>query len=93
MYNNTDIVNSDLIVKKLEWDELNIAHIARHNVSPDEVAEVCNREPVVKEGHENRLFVIGSTNTDRLPHMMQVRGVYKPIKQKSGKEVKRHDRR
>jgi uncharacterized DUF497 family protein len=58
--------NKDFVVEKLEWDEVNIAHIARHNISTDEVEEVCDREPVVKEGHKNRLFLIGSTKQGRM---------------------------
>jgi hypothetical protein len=33
-------------IRRLIWDDWNIAHIARHEVSPDEVEEVCDAEHV-----------------------------------------------
>ena len=73
----------DLVVKKFEWDEVNIAHIARHNISPDEVEDVCLGRPVIKEGHENRLFLIGSTKQGRLLTVIlkpkETEAEYRPI--------------
>jgi len=77
------MVIEDLVVKKFEWDEVNIAHIACHNISPDEVEDACHRRPLVKEGHENRLFLIGSTKQGRILAVIlkskQMESEYRPI--------------
>lgn len=49
-------------VKKLIWDTWNVSHIARHNITPDEVEAVCHGSPLVLRGQQkNRLVVIGQT--------------------------------
>ena len=53
-------------VKKLVWDSWNIAHIARHDVTPDEVEQVCHTEPLVQEGKRKRLLVVGPTDNGRM---------------------------
>ncbi len=53
-------------VKKLIWDDWNIAHIAKHKINPAEVEEVLKNDPVKRKGHEDRLFMIGKTNTVRM---------------------------
>lgn len=72
-----------LFIKRLIWDEWNIAHIARHNVIAQEVEEVCERHPVERTGHKNRIFLIGQTEKNRmltviLNHTEQA-DVYRPI--------------
>src|SRR5579864_979402 len=69
-------------VKKLIWDDWNVAHIAKHDISPMEVEEVCNNDPVERTGYEERLFIIGKTNAGRLLTVILDRtdqqGVYYP---------------
>jgi len=36
-----------IYIRELLWTDWNIEHIARHNVSPDEVEEVCYSNPFV----------------------------------------------
>ncbi len=55
-----------VIVRKLIWDSWNIAHIARHDVTPEEVDQVCQNDPVVQEGKKGRILVIGSTENERI---------------------------
>lgn len=43
-----------LVVRRLVWDPWNVAHIACHEVTPEEVEEVCHGEPVVQEGKHRR---------------------------------------
>ena len=38
-----------------------MAHIARHQVSPEEVEEVCQGEHIVRQGYSGRLMLIGPT--------------------------------
>ena len=55
-----------LFVRRLIWDAWNVAHIARHHVSPEEVGEVCHGEHVVQEGKKERALVFGPTQAGRM---------------------------
>ena len=55
-----------LFVAKLIWDDWNVLHIAEHDVVPDEVEQVCHRQPVVRQGKTGRLLVIGPTQTGKI---------------------------
>lgn len=57
---------SVLNVKKLAWDAWNIAHVARHNVTPEEVEQVCHIDPVVQEGKKGRMLIFGPTKNGRM---------------------------
>lgn len=52
-------------IKGFVWDDENVAHIARHAVSPDEVEEVLVGDPVVLRGGDDRYFAYGRTENDR----------------------------
>jgi hypothetical protein len=39
------------VIQKLIWDEWNISHIARHDVSPEEVEQVCHGKPIEGEAY------------------------------------------
>jgi uncharacterized DUF497 family protein len=70
-------------ISHLKWDDYRIAHIAEHQVSPDEVWEVC-RDPLHlarREGH-SRYRLYGQTIDGRYLFVVleHVEGtVYKPI--------------
>jgi uncharacterized DUF497 family protein len=51
-----------LVVQRLVWDDWNIAHIARHDVVPDDVEAVCHNDPIVSATYNDRLRVIGATH-------------------------------
>lgn len=53
-------------IRKLRWDEWNIAHINRHNLVPEEVEETCNDDPLVQAGKKGRKLVIGPTKKNRM---------------------------
>lgn len=53
-------------IKQLIWDERNVAHITRHDVTPGEVEEVCQMSPVFKDSYKNRQLVIGPTKLGRM---------------------------
>ncbi|OGM32097.1 hypothetical protein A2803_00845 [Candidatus Woesebacteria bacterium RIFCSPHIGHO2_01_FULL_44_21] len=55
-----------MTVKKLIWDGWNIEHIARHNVTKDEVEELCTYQPIVEKGYGGRIRLIGPTNSGRM---------------------------
>lgn len=35
------------IIRRLIWDDANVAHIAEHGVAPDEVEDVCFGRPLL----------------------------------------------
>jgi len=53
-------------ITALAWDEENIAHIAKHNVSPREVEEVCfSSSHVIFRAAGGRYIVLGQTDAGR----------------------------
>ena len=55
-----------MLVVLLIWDPWNVAHNARHEVTPDEVEEVCHDDPMTSATYEGRLRVIGQTLAGRM---------------------------
>jgi uncharacterized protein len=55
-----------LHIRRLLWDPGNIAHIARHNVTVDEVEETCHGDPITLGSYVGRIVVIGPTQTGRM---------------------------
>jgi len=57
-------------VSGFDWDEENIAHIARHNVTVKEVEEVLDSDPeyffVFTQDGEKRYLALGVTKQGRL---------------------------
>jgi hypothetical protein len=43
------------LISRLLWDSWNVAHIARHEVVPAEVEEVCHGEPLAEQGKKGRI--------------------------------------
>jgi len=54
-----------LVVRRLIWDSWNIDHIARHDVTPEEVDELCQADPLVQQGKKGRLALSGLTLAGR----------------------------
>lgn len=55
-----------LLIQNLIWEQKNTDHIARHNVVPEEVDDVCYGWHVVRQSKFGRLFIIGPTLTGRM---------------------------
>ncbi len=53
-------------VARLLWDPGNVAHIARHGVTPDEVEQVCHGQPAVSGSYDGRIRVLGITLAGRM---------------------------
>ncbi|MBI2303641.1 MAG: BrnT family toxin [Chloroflexi bacterium] len=73
-----------LVIHRLIWDPCNVAHIARHGVTPEEVEEVCHGEPVVQVGKKGRSLVFGPTLSGRILTVVldaesSPGGVYYPV--------------
>ena len=57
-------------------------HIARHDVTPQEVVEVCHGDPLVQEGKKGRSLVLGPTLAGRMLTVVldqEGEGVYYPV--------------
>ncbi len=54
-----------LRIVELIWDDWNEAHIARHNVSPDEVEEVCFNRSLGVRIRRGMYRLIGQTGAGR----------------------------
>ena len=56
-------------IYELIWPEERIEHIAQHNVTPDEVREVCQGKPFVQRAKSQGInpvyYVLGQTNAGR----------------------------
>ena len=72
-----------MYIRRLEWDEYRIDHIALHGVEPDEVWEVCtDRFHLAQRQGPNRYRMYGQSEEGRylLVVLEQVRNrVYRPI--------------
>ena len=70
-------------VRRLIWDTWNIAHIARHDVIPEEVEEVCHGQPITSQTYKGRLRVVGPTRNRRMLTAIlaptEQPGVYYPV--------------
>lgn len=53
-------------IRKLIWDEWNVAHIARHKVVTEEVEGACHGDPLVQAGKKGRILLIGPTKEERI---------------------------
>jgi uncharacterized protein len=55
-----------LVIRRLIWDPWNVRHIARHQVTPDEVEEVCHGDPPVQQGNVDLIVLVGPTTAGRM---------------------------
>ncbi|MBI2202992.1 MAG: BrnT family toxin [Candidatus Rokubacteria bacterium] len=53
-------------IKGFVWDEENVSHIAKHDVTPGEVEEALTDVPVVFRGPDGRYLAHGQTGGGRL---------------------------
>lgn len=49
----------------LEWDDENIEHIARHNINPQEVEDVCFGTHLYKRDRPNIYILSGQSSNGR----------------------------
>ncbi len=71
-----------MFINRLDWNENNVIHIARHNVEPFEVEEFCrNDHRALKEG-QDRYILSGMTDAGRFLFVVLQKldeGRYRPI--------------
>lgn len=61
-----------MVIRKLIWDGWNIDHIARHNVEPEEVQEVCSRRNLFERGKDGTYQITGQTESGRYLNIVVV---------------------
>ncbi|MCI0441702.1 BrnT family toxin [bacterium] len=53
-------------IVEFQWDEMNVEHIVRHNVSPDEIENVAfDDEPWIEKGRTGTRYMLGYTAAGR----------------------------
>ena len=52
-------------IKSFEWDDINVAHIARHNVTPDEVEEAFEFRRRIYRSRAGRYMLLGRSGAGR----------------------------
>ena len=55
-----------VFIKKLIWDDFNVAHIAIHDVTVQEVEEVCQGDFIARQTYNDRLLITGPDSTGNL---------------------------
>jgi uncharacterized protein len=58
-----------MTIEHLVWDDWNREHIARHNVTPEEVEQVINNEYVFFPSYKGRVVILGLTDAGRALHI------------------------
>ena len=82
-----------LSIRRLICDAWNVAYIARHDVTPEEVEQVCQGTHITRQAHEERVIVIGPTRTDRVLALIldpEGEGVYYPVTAQPASRKERH---
>ena len=53
-------------IREFEWDDINIEHIARHGVFPDEIEDVAfDDDPWIRKGRKGTRYMLGYTVAGR----------------------------
>lgn len=83
-------------VRRLIWNERNIAHIALHDVIPEEVEDVCHGSPSASETYKGRLRIVGPTRAGRMLTVIldpePEPGVYYPVTARPASRKERRGR-
>ena len=54
-----------MLFKEYEWDDINIEHIARREVIPQEAEEACFNEPLIMRLGRNKYTTYGQSDSGR----------------------------
>ena len=71
-----------MIIGELIWDDENVEHIARHNVTPKEVEEVCYSLHLNEKEGRQRYILSGQTESGRYLNVVVEKisgGMFRPI--------------
>ena len=78
--------------KEYEWDDINIPHICRHAVTPQEVEEACFNAPLIIKGGTNRYLVYGRSDSGRYLFIVAIykdKNAIRPITARNMTDVER----
>jgi len=82
-----------IYIKRLIWDDWNVTHIARHDVKPEEVEEVCQANPQTEIAKKGRIRITGLTKTGRAISVFldpePEKGVYYPVSARDASKKER----
>ena len=53
-------------IAELEWDDWNLVHIQKHDVSPEEVEQVPGEDAIYQTSYQDRIMMIGPTLSGRM---------------------------
>ena len=71
-----------MIIEGLEWDDVNVEHIARHHVNPEEVEDVCFGLHISENAGNQRYVLSGQTAVGRYLNVVVERvgkALFRPI--------------
>lgn len=71
-----------MIIGDLQWDDENVEHIARHNVNPQEVEDICFGSHISERESNQRYILSGQTAAGRYLNVVIERvgkGLFRPI--------------
>jgi uncharacterized DUF497 family protein len=71
-----------VIIGDLEWDDENVAHIARHNVKTEEVSDVCFSLNLSEREGNSRYILAGQTRSGRYLNVVIEKvgkGMFRPV--------------
>lgn len=80
-------------IKELIWDEWNVGHIKKHDVSVTEVEESCCQPVKSFRSYQNRLIILGKTKNNRLITVILIKkdkGIYYVV---TARDMSRKERR
>lgn len=83
-----------LTINRLLWDTWNVAHIARHQVLPDEVVEVCEGDFSERLTYGGRFLLVGPTRHGRMCAVVlestEQANVFYPVTARPASRKERH---
>jgi uncharacterized protein len=71
-----------LIISDLQWDDENVEHIARHDVTPEEVEDICFGLNLSEKERNSRYILSGQTTRGRYLNIVIEKigkGIFRPI--------------
>lgn len=71
-----------MIISELKWDDENVEHIARHNVNPMEVEDVCFGLHISQKEGDKKYILSGQSADGRYLNVVVERigrGMFRPI--------------
>ncbi|GAC1389574.1 MAG: hypothetical protein NVS4B11_07490 [Ktedonobacteraceae bacterium] len=57
---------NEIRIRSLIWNDWNVAHIARHDVEPEEVEQVCHGNFIASQTYKGRIRITGPTFAERM---------------------------